>query len=297
MGSMPFRGSVAVARGEVTAGQLRGPRFRRLFPDVYVPGSPRPPGLAVRSRAAFLLVAGRDGVLAGYSAALLLGADCAPRNAPAEVIVPRDLRRHAGLLVHRGRVAGPDRWRAGGCVVTSPLRTAWDLTRRLVPDEAVVALDALAHLRDDERRPYFVPQDLLARRAAQPGARGCRRLDEIVALAEPDAESPMETRMRLLLIRASLPRPVVQHEFVDETGYVLARFDLAYPAARLAIEYDGLDHADRALSNDDRWRDGETGRHGWHTMRFTHRDIVTTPRRTVMLVERQLELRTPASAT
>ncbi|WP_226358964.1 hypothetical protein [Pseudonocardia sp. ICBG601] len=32
----PFRGSEAVARGTVTPGRLRGPRFVRLFPDVYV---------------------------------------------------------------------------------------------------------------------------------------------------------------------------------------------------------------------------------------------------------------------
>ena len=32
----PFRGSAAVAAGLVTPNVLRGPRFRRVFPDVYV---------------------------------------------------------------------------------------------------------------------------------------------------------------------------------------------------------------------------------------------------------------------
>ncbi len=32
----PFRGSEAVALGLLTPGQLRGARYRRLFPDVYV---------------------------------------------------------------------------------------------------------------------------------------------------------------------------------------------------------------------------------------------------------------------
>ncbi|WP_214368156.1 hypothetical protein [Pseudonocardia sp. H11422] len=52
--------------------------------------------LATRSEAAFLLVADRGGVLGGYSAATLLGADCAPAAAPAEVVVPRDARPHEG---------------------------------------------------------------------------------------------------------------------------------------------------------------------------------------------------------
>lgn len=30
----PFRGSDALAAGALTRGELRGPRFRRLFPDV-----------------------------------------------------------------------------------------------------------------------------------------------------------------------------------------------------------------------------------------------------------------------
>ena len=78
----PFRGSVAVELGLVTKNQLAGRTYRRLFPDVYAPRE-LPADLALRSRAAYLLVADGGGVLAGYSAALLHGADCAPIGAPA----------------------------------------------------------------------------------------------------------------------------------------------------------------------------------------------------------------------
>lgn len=75
----PFRGIEALANGLLTRDQLYGRRFRRLFPDVYLaPG--RPLDLGVRARAAYLLVRDRSGALAGYSAAHLLGADCAPRG-------------------------------------------------------------------------------------------------------------------------------------------------------------------------------------------------------------------------
>jgi hypothetical protein len=70
----PFRGSAAVAAGLLSWGELRGPRFQKLFPDVYAPAHLEPT-LALRSMAAAVLVEGR-GVLAGYSAAELLGASC-----------------------------------------------------------------------------------------------------------------------------------------------------------------------------------------------------------------------------
>ena len=61
--SRPFRGSHAVAAGILTRGQLRGPHFRRLFPDVYVPVTAKV-DLALRARAAGLLVDGRGAVAA-----------------------------------------------------------------------------------------------------------------------------------------------------------------------------------------------------------------------------------------
>jgi len=98
-----FRGSHAIAAGLVTRGRLRGPRFQRLLPDVYCRAAAAP-DLLLRSLAAYRLVEGR-GVLSGYSAALLLGAACAPHpDAPAEVTVAGDLRAHPGLVVHRDQL-------------------------------------------------------------------------------------------------------------------------------------------------------------------------------------------------
>jgi hypothetical protein len=136
----PFRGSAAIASGAVTAGRLRGRAFRRLFTDIYVRADVEP-DLALRSRGAFLLVAGR-GVLGGYSAAELLGASCGSREAPAEVVVPGGGRSpQPGLRVHSGRLAPGETTRAGDVALTTPVRTAYDLARRTPLTEAVVALD------------------------------------------------------------------------------------------------------------------------------------------------------------
>jgi very-short-patch-repair endonuclease len=253
----PFRGSLAVARGIVSPGALRGPRFVRLFPDVYVAAGLKVT-FRVLSMAAFVLVEPRGGVLTGYSAAELVGSSCAPRAAKAEVLVEGHIKSHPRLCVRRGRAHGPDVGTAADCRVTSPLYTAWCLARRLELVEAVVVVDALGHKR-------FAPTALLDRRAQEPGARGCRRLDRIVDLADTRAESPMETRLRLLLVLAGLPRPEVQFA----VPAVRVRFDLAYPEVKLAIEFDSDEHEDDL----DRIRDVRTGRLGWYTARFTKHDI------------------------
>lgn len=257
MQDRPFLGSLALARGLVTPGALRGPRFVRLFPDVYVAADVTVT-YRVLSIAAFLLVEPRGGVLAGYSAAELVGSSCAPRGAPAEVLVEGHIKSHPRLAARRGRADGPDVGTACSCRVTSPLRTAWDLARRLELSEAVVAVDALAFRR-------FKPATLLDRRERVPGAPGCRRLDRVVDLADARAESPMETRLRLLLVLAGLPRPEVQFRVPEAQ----VRFDLAYPAVKLAIEFDSDEHEDDL----DRRRDVRTGRRGWCTARFTKHDI------------------------
>lgn len=253
----PFRGSAAVARGLVTPGALRGTRFVRLFPDVYVAAHVKVT-FRVLSMAAFLLVEPRGGVLTGYSAAEMVGSSCAPRGASAEVLVEGHMKSHLRLRVRRGRADGSDVGTALGCRLTSPVYTAWGLARRLELVEAVVAVDALAFRR-------FEPSALLDRRMQEPGARGCRRLDRVVDLADARAESPMETRLRLLLVLAGLPRPEVQ--FVVPEARV--RFDLAYPQVKLAIEFDSDEHEDDL----DRHRDVRTGRLGWFTARFTKHDV------------------------
>ncbi|MFR9800704.1 endonuclease domain-containing protein [Pseudonocardia sp. RS010] len=252
----------------------------------------------LRARAGFLLVERCGGVAAGWAAAELLGRSCGPRNAPAEVLVPGHVRAHAGLVVHRGTAGPGEVWQDDRWAATSPLRTAWDLARRLDLVEAVLAVDALARRRRREPAPFDLG-DLLRLRKARPGARGCTRVDRVLDLVDPRAESPMETRMRLLLVLAGLPVPAVQYEIRTRDGRRV-RFDLAYPEARLAIEYDGDEHDDTL----DRRRDVRTAQLGWHTLRLLGADILRTPQATVRLVAglrseraRHLERDTRAAGT
>lgn len=282
--SEPFRGSLAVARGLVTPAQLRGPRFRRLFPDVYVRAGVEV-DLALRSQGAGLFVAGR-GVLGGFSAAEVLGASCGPAGAPAEVVMlgGRRQRPLTGLTVRRDALGGDEITEYAGSAVTAPLRTAYDLARRLPLREAVVAVDALAHVHG------FEPAELLRVDGDRPGRRGSGQLPEVVRLANPLSGSPMETRIRLALLVGGLPEPVLQHPVGP---YLL---DMAYPRLRIGVEYDGREHLapERALRDLD--RQAHLTAAGWRKIfRFPAGTVLHRPDSIPTAVRRYLETMTIAA--
>lgn len=267
----PLRGSLAVAAGLVTKGQLRGPEFRRLFPDIYLPTNVAPT-LAVRSRGAHLLVAGR-GALAGYSAAELLGARIAPRDADAEVVASGDLRECRGLRVHRDQLADDEVETMAGLVLTSAIRTAYDLARWSTLVEGVVAADALGRIG------RFGPSALVGLAARYPGARWRKRVPLVAELMDARAESAMETRCRLSLVLRGLPRPELQYQVRDELGDHVARLDMAYPAARAGMEFDGQHHQDAPVFRADLARHNRLAALGWTVLRASATDVLHNPDR------------------
>jgi hypothetical protein len=108
-------------------------------------------------------------------------------------------------------------------------------------------------------------------------------------LAEP-AESPMETRLRWLLLEAGLPRPEVQADLHDADGQFVGRADLLYRVARLVIEYDGTNHRDRLV--EDNRRQNTLINAGFRILRYTAADVHRRPEAIVMQVRRAL--RAPA---
>lgn len=281
MVSPVFRGSEALAAGLLSRGVLRGPRYRRVFPNVYAPAA-LIPDLAVRSRAAYLW-SNRQGVLSGYSAAELLGAECAPGDAPAELTWwAAHARPPSGLLIHQAALEFDEFCTLDGVELTTPLRTAYDLARRESPVESVVAVDALA------RCGGFKPSAVLHLADRYPGARGTLRLPDAIRLSEPAAESPMESRLRMLLVLAGLPRPAVQHTVLDGRGRVVARIDLAYPDRLVAIEYDGANHFtdQRVISDGDRAT--RLADLGWRIYRYYARDVYHRPDRILADIRRAL---------
>jgi hypothetical protein len=267
LGATPFRGSSAVQRGLLTERVLQGPRYRRLFRDIYLLADV-PTDLTARSCGASQLAAGQC-VLSGYSAAELLGARCAPAETNAELTVPGgDFREHPGLTIHRDLLAADEITDSGGVPVTTALRTAWDLARWL---PTVVAMDALA------RVGQFAPRAVLRIQGRYLRARWRRRVPGVIDLADPRTESPMETRSRLVLVLRGLPRPELQYTVYDELGEFIARLDMAYPGLKLAIEYDGRGHLTAWQQEADARRLNKLDECGWSVRRFTSTDVLCTP--------------------
>lgn len=280
----PFLGSQAVRAGLVTRDVLRGPRFQKLFGDVFQPAD-LPASLANRSRGVALKLHG-DGVLSGYSAAELLGAGVAPADSSVELTVPGgDFRERPGLVVHRDLLADDEVTAVAGVPVTSPLRTAWDLARWLPLVEAVVAVDALARVGG------FDPRALRRIQQRYPRARWRGRVPGIIELSDPRAESPMETRSRLVLVFRGLPHPELQFSVYDSDGEFVARLDMAYPWLRLAVEYDGRGHLKQWQQEADARRANRLDECGWSVLRFTSNDVFQHPHHMADQVRRSIARR------
>lgn len=262
-----FRGSEAVAAGLVTWGRLRGPRFVRLFPDVHAPAGRQPPDLALRARAAGLFIGDR-GAVSGWAAAELLGASCGPRDAPVEVTTSgARVRAHPGLVVRRERIAPGELTTVGGVRVTGALRTAYGLARRLDLVEGVVAVDRLTN------RFRLCPDLLLNFLVRYPRAIGNPRVIDVLAHANPYSGSPMESRLRMVLELAGLPRPRVQWVVQDRGTRTALWLDLAYPQAKVGIEYEGEEHTTPEGVLRDAGRYTRLVDRGWRIYRYTKFDV------------------------
>ncbi|OBG64936.1 hypothetical protein [Mycobacterium sp. E3339] len=277
---VPFIGSEAVASGRVTPYALRS-RFLALHPDVYVA---RDVELTARGRAhAAWLWSRRRAIVAGRSAAVLHGAKWVDGRAPAELLY--DYRRPPrGIRTWSDRVAEDEIQVVSGIPATTPARTALDLACRYPVGAAVAAIDALARVAELK----VCDVETLADRYR--GRRRIRRARVALSLVDPGAESPRETWLRLLVIKAGYPRPQTQIPVFGEYGELIAVLDLGWEDAKIALEYEGDHHrTDRRQFNRDIARYEALSDLGWIVIRVTaddtqggilHRVAATWARRT-----------------
>ena len=210
-----------------------------------------------------------DLTFAGRTAAWMHGLDFNPSN-PVEAIAPpaASSRTRAGISIRRCDLTRRDTVRIRNLPATSMTRTLRDFCAKGPRVEALVAMDMAFRLQRTSAHEIAAYANENSRTA------GCARLRELAELAEP-AESPKETHLRLLLIDAGLPRPSVQVDLTDERGDLLGRADLYYPAARLVIEFDGMNHKNRLIA-DNRRQNGLIGA-GFTLLRFTTADLEDRP--------------------
>jgi Protein of unknown function (DUF559) len=228
----PFLGQEAVARGEMTAWELRT-NHRRVYQNVYIPQSAVLTA-AGRARAAWLW-SGGDATLTGLSAAAIHGTKWIDANLAAELCRP-DRRHPPGIKVRTFRLPPDDVCWVDDLRLTTPERTAFDIGRLLVPDRSVPVLDSLVNATN------LKVADVVALAERRPGVNGSRRLYAALAFVDGGAESPQESRVRLILVRAGFPAPQTQISFADEFGAERIRVDMGWPEWKVAVEYDGVQH-------------------------------------------------------
>jgi len=232
----PFTRADAVAAG-LPAYVLRGSRFRRLFRGVYVcAGVPSSPELDYDAARLLLPV---DAAASHHLAALLRRLPV-PAASCTHMCVPRPDREFEieGLRVHRvsGDTPVVD---VAGRRVTSAHVTFLALAEVLALIDLVVLGDAMV-------RTGMITHEQLVQAAAAGGGRGVRQARRAAALVRPRVDSPMETRLRLLLVLAGLPEPDTNQPATGRQGQWLATPDLRFEAERVVVEYDGRQQRDRA---------------------------------------------------
>jgi hypothetical protein len=257
-----FLGSEALEQGRLTEYELR--RWHRaIFRDVFVRKAYEP-SLRDRIEGAWLR-SGRRGVVAGIAASALHGAQWVDDGIPIELIWP-NTRPPRGVVARDETLGGDELTRVGGIPVTTLARTAYDLGRHLPRGQAVARLDALM------RATPFSIEDVLLLAKRYPGARGLRRLREVLPLMDAGAASPKETWLRLLLIDAGLPIPTTQIPVVDRYRTV-AVLDMGWEKYMVAVEYDGDHHrSDRGQYVRDQRRLRKLTELGWIIIRVISED-------------------------
>lgn len=280
----PFTRGQAIAAG-ITDARLGSAEFAKLLGGVYV--SARTPDKPYfRSRAAVHLVHPAGAVGTHYTAARLRGVPV-PDNALEHVTVARstDRRQRHGLRCYVAALAAEDIVTLRGVRISSAHRMFVELATTLGLLDLVVVGDWLV------RHEYTTPADLVAYCARFHGRYAAHAV-HAAGHVRAGVDSPMETRLRMLLVLAGLPEPEVNLVIRAEDGTVTMRLDLGYRTVKLAVEYDGRQH----LTDVDQWerdpeRRDDLEHDDWRLLVVTSKGIYREPAQTVQRVWRALHQR------
>jgi len=160
-----------------------------------------------------------------------------------------------------------------------------ELAEELSLVELVVAGDWMV------RRHRVRIQDLRRVAKKAPGRAGAlaRRAASYVRAR---VDSPMESRLRMLIVLAGIPEPIVNASVHDVAGVAVRRFDLSWPEIRVIVEYDGRHHIERVEQWEaDLGRREEIDDEGWRILVVVASGVYKSPGATVDRIFRLLQVR------
>ena len=262
--------------------ELDGPAFRRVFHGILVaadvPDSPR-----LRAEAA--LVCFFATAFASHATGARVWGVPIPPLPGEHVTVPAygDRLRRAGITCHVRPGAGHAA--VDGVRVSTLADLFVELAEQLTLVDLVVVGDWMVR-----RRGVGIGQLVAAAEQAS-GAAG-RLARSAAAFVRQDVDSPMETRLRMLIVLAGFPEPVVNLTIRDADGEVVRRYDLSWPGAKVIVEYDGRHHVERVEQwEKDLLRREEIDQDEWRIVVVVGSGIFKHPEQTVARVHRVLRER------
>jgi very-short-patch-repair endonuclease len=207
-----------------------------------------------------------DAAFGLHTAAALLGAPCPDDSGIHAVLSPRRvLPQLSGITTHARALLPEDVVLRDGLRVTSGAQTYLDLAAVLPPRDLVPLGDGLM-------RAGVLDAVTLADRLARAGrVRGVVRARRWAPHLTPLAASARESLLRFWLLTSRLPYPEVQLPVQDRRGEVVVHADLGYRRWKIALEYEGRQHADRDQFGRDIDRYSLMAADGWLVLRFASR--------------------------
>ncbi|MFJ3957177.1 endonuclease domain-containing protein [Arthrobacter sp. NPDC090010] len=185
--------------------------------------------------------------------------------------------RRTGVIGHRTLLLPGEVEYLAGVRITSAARTWLDLAHHLPLADLVAAGDHLVNEHGPDhpfpRTPLCTPADLRRVTLDHPKMKGKTNALAALELIRPGADSPQETRMRLILLDHGLPEPRLNVILYDSWGKPNVWPDAAYPEHRLSLQYDGKLHDEARQYERDIARAAITAELGWEELRISASDL------------------------
>lgn len=263
----------------------------RLTRGCYLP--PGQPSIADQC-AALLTTFQHQAVAVGTTAAALHGlwlpepphvlefAACQSGRRPARMT----RARRPEIGTHRRSIRTVDQTVRCGVPVTTLARTWWDLATDLSLPDLVAAGDRALRLGC-----RIAEIEELLRVMA--GRRGNRRARIAAPLLDARSRSRPESHLRVAVRDGGLDCFEVNVPIFDRHGQWLAEPDLSCVQARIALEYQGIDHADPARMRADITRAADLRQRGWLMLAYGPAEVLGRPWQIVPELRELIRQRAP----
>lgn len=274
----PFLRASAAATGSVK--KLRTPAYRRLLHGIYVLAAVEVTPVLIAEAA--LLPFGEKAWASHATAARVLNLPIPALPGEHVTVVERRRRRgRKDVTCHLSRKGWVNE--ISGIRVSAPQQVFVELATQLNLVDLVIVGDHMV-------RKSLVDLETLRRFCADASGPGAALARTAAGYVRDGVDSPMETRLRLLIVLAGLPEPEVNLLVGDEVER--RKYDLSYRRSKTILEYDGRQHVERI----EQWEADLERREAidddqWRIMVFVAKDIYRSPGRTLERIQRALLLR------